>query len=34
MVDLLRNEKPIYFVHDKEQITRIATGIEPIGEGE
>ncbi len=34
MIDLLRCERPIYFVHDQDNITRIATGAEPVGEGE
>ena len=34
IIDLLRNEKPLYFVHDKNGITRIATTIEPVGENE
>lgn len=34
IIDILRNEKPIYFVHDKDHVTRIATGLEPVGEGE
>jgi len=34
IIDLLRCEKPIYFVHDKDNITRISTGLEPVGEDE
>jgi hypothetical protein len=34
IVELLRCEKPIYFVQDKDNITRIATGLEPVGEDE
>lgn len=31
IIELLRNEKPVYFVHDENNITRIATGQEPVG---
>lgn len=34
-IDLLRNEKPLYFFYDyKENISYITTSDEPVGEGE
>jgi hypothetical protein len=34
IVDMLRNEKPVYLIYSGEQNTRISTTSEPVGEGE
>ncbi len=34
LVDMLRNEKPLYLVFDGAQNSRISTTAEPVGEGE
>lgn len=34
IVDMLRNEKPVYLMYNGEQNSRISTTSEPVGEGE
>lgn len=34
IIDMLRNEKPIYLIYNGAQNTRISTTAEPVGEGE
>jgi len=34
IIEILRNEKPVYFVHDENNVTRIATGQESVGNQE
>jgi hypothetical protein len=34
VIDMLRNEQPIYLIYDGEQNTRLSTTEEPVGEGE
>ena len=31
VIDMLRNEKPVYFASDEKDIKRLATGLEPEG---
>ena len=33
VIDMLRNEKPVYFASDEKDIKRLATGLEPEGRG-
>jgi hypothetical protein len=34
VIDMLRNEQPVYLIYDGEQNTRLSTTEEPVGEGE
>lgn len=34
IIDMLRNEKPVFLIFNGEQNTRISTTAEPVGEGE
>lgn len=34
IVDMIRNEKPVYLIYNGEINTRISTSSEPVGEGE
>lgn len=34
IIDMLRNEKPLYLIYDGEKNSRISTTPEPVGEGE
>lgn len=33
VIDMLRNEKPVYFACDEKDVKRLATGLEPEGRG-
>jgi len=34
IIDMLRNEKPVYLIYDGERNSRLSTTSEPVGEGE